>query len=256
MTIAIAYIRNAVNPPELIVASDSRLSGGERWDCCRKIFPLRRGDSAIVFTGDIERFFPIISQITAFCDEHKKNYSRATALPDLFRHILDLANSLVSQISDLPSGYKYPYGTCTILLCGWNWSPKKGDNNCFIKEMKYQSKKGVFVQRRRNFSSSKSHAGIHKIIPIGDCIPAFLKEYAKLANRQTTLDMEPIEIMQKIIDIPHIDSIGGIVQCVKIYQHYNSLPITIQRNECRYLMGRRLFDWEEVSMETATYILV
>lgn len=254
MTIAFTYIRNHVNPPELIIASDSRLSGGERWDSCRKIYPLRRGDSAIVFTGEIERFFPIISQVMSFCDGHKKNYSRAEPLPDLFNKILLLANYLVKQISDLPKGLKFPTGNCTILLCGWNWSPKKGDSDCFIKEMKYHPRLGTFVPMRKKFDQKNDYKK-HKIIVIGDCVPRFWSEYSQRASLLNVLDMEPLDIFQKIIDLPDMDTIGGVVQAVKIYKHLNTLPILISKSQCKYLYGRKLFNWEDVSMETSHYDL-
>ena len=47
MTLVAAWIRQRSERDELIVASDSRLSFGARWDCCPKVFPLAREDSVL-----------------------------------------------------------------------------------------------------------------------------------------------------------------------------------------------------------------
>lgn len=62
--------------------------------------------------------------------------------------------------------------------------------------------------------------------------------------------MEPLKIFQGIIDSRKFPSIGGTLQAIKIYKHYNILPISVSRNNKRFLYGRELFDWEEISYET------
>jgi hypothetical protein len=52
MTLVSAWIRDTGHGQQMIVASDSRLSFGARWDCCPKIFPLQRNDSVLAFCGE------------------------------------------------------------------------------------------------------------------------------------------------------------------------------------------------------------
>jgi Putative serine esterase (DUF676) len=51
MTITIAWTRTAGATKELLIASDSRLTGVGHVDVCQKIFPLDRGDSFFGFCG-------------------------------------------------------------------------------------------------------------------------------------------------------------------------------------------------------------
>lgn len=56
MTIIATWIAQNIENSEnkyLVVASDSRVTGGGAWDCCPKIFPLGREDSVIAFRNSI-----------------------------------------------------------------------------------------------------------------------------------------------------------------------------------------------------------
>ena len=62
MTISIAWVRNVGATKELVVASDSRLSFGCRWDCCPKVLALPRGDAAMCFAGNTMYAYPVMLQ--------------------------------------------------------------------------------------------------------------------------------------------------------------------------------------------------
>ena len=47
MTVVVGWIREINDAQELIIASDSRLCGGYRWDNCPKILTFPRNDCAI-----------------------------------------------------------------------------------------------------------------------------------------------------------------------------------------------------------------
>ena len=60
MTLCVAWIREVNNEKELIFATDSCLSGGERWHSGVKLFELPREDCLICFAGETKRTYPLI----------------------------------------------------------------------------------------------------------------------------------------------------------------------------------------------------
>ncbi len=58
MTLSLAWIRSVGTVEELVFASDSRLRGGQVWDCCPKIMTLPRTDCLISFAGDTSYAYP------------------------------------------------------------------------------------------------------------------------------------------------------------------------------------------------------
>ena len=105
MTIVATWIENKndkSNHQRLVVASDSRLSGGGVWDCCPKIFPLDRDDSVIAFCGNTYFTYPLILQILTTIKSYRKSASREMVLCDLASHITKLINDMLEQVNELP----------------------------------------------------------------------------------------------------------------------------------------------------------
>ena len=57
MTISIAWTRKVYDYEELVFVSDSRLTGGKKFDACPKILALPRTDCAIAFANTSGRVF-------------------------------------------------------------------------------------------------------------------------------------------------------------------------------------------------------
>jgi hypothetical protein len=62
MTLGMAWARSMGDIRELIVASDSRLGGGQFWDANPKVMLLPRNDCVISFAGDTNDAYPIMLQ--------------------------------------------------------------------------------------------------------------------------------------------------------------------------------------------------
>lgn len=54
MTITTAWVRTLRDCKELIIVSDSRLNGGKKMDCGRKVIALPRSDAFICFAGNTD----------------------------------------------------------------------------------------------------------------------------------------------------------------------------------------------------------
>src|SRR6476620_7083674 len=121
MTISIAWVRKVATIEELVVASDSRLSFGCRWDCCPKVLALPRGDAVIAFAGNTMYAYPVMLQVIAAVAQHPRLRSRGMNLDDLKGHLLRVLNSMVSLIHDLPSNTETDPDT-SFLFGGWSWN--------------------------------------------------------------------------------------------------------------------------------------
>ena len=63
MTIGLAWIgKRADGREHLYIASDSRVTGGQRLDACPKILTLPRSDCTLCFAGHTAATFPLMIQ--------------------------------------------------------------------------------------------------------------------------------------------------------------------------------------------------
>ena len=60
MTLCTAHIRQVNDTEELVFATDSCLTGGEKWKHGIKLFELPRKDCLLCFAGDTFRAYPLV----------------------------------------------------------------------------------------------------------------------------------------------------------------------------------------------------
>ncbi len=82
MTIAVGWLRKLDKVQELVVCTDSRLSGYGRWDCGPKLIPLPRQDCVLAFAGHTLYAYPILIQTLSAVSQHPKIMSRALDLAE------------------------------------------------------------------------------------------------------------------------------------------------------------------------------
>src|SRR5436189_1023175 len=104
MTLVAAWIRQVSSGEQLVVASDSRLSFGARWDCCPKVFPLSRNDSVLAFCGDTLFAYPVLLQLTKSIQNYAKSESRELDITDLRPHFLKIIERMRTEVGALPKG--------------------------------------------------------------------------------------------------------------------------------------------------------
>lgn len=81
MTISIAWVRKIKGSEELILVSDSRLSGNATyWDQCSKVLTLPRSDSAIGFAGSTDFAYPLMQQLYLSISSYKRSRDRVIEL--------------------------------------------------------------------------------------------------------------------------------------------------------------------------------
>ncbi|HET9769036.1 MAG TPA: hypothetical protein VFS60_19475 [Thermoanaerobaculia bacterium] len=249
MTLLAAWIRESGSSIQLNLAADSRLSFGARWDCCPKIVPLIRNDSALAFCGATLFAYPMLLQLSNAIRNYPKAESRELDIAKLRPHFLKTIDSMRSQVTNLPQG---EHGIDTtdfkILLAGW--SSKMGQFKAW--SLHFDAATGAFGHRAMSFHQ-KHFAGTKPFLFMGDRVREayhLLREKLKERGKLTKggLDMEPLEILVDMCESDQYPEIGGPPQLVRIYSYASVLPINVlwPRNHSRYVayFGRPLLSYE------------
>lgn len=249
MTLVTAWIRETSNGGQLVVASDSRLSFGARWDCCPKIFPLTRNDSLLAFCGDTAFAYPILLQLVNAVRNYEKAESREMDIADLRSHFLKVIESMRGQVADLPKGNHCIDPTDFIILFA-GYSSKLSKYKAW--SLYFDKAKGKFNHKALSFHSKRT-GGTKPFLFIGDNVSDAVRLlYSKLKDRKklTTggLDMEPLEVLTEMCEARKYDKIGGPPQLAKVYSHVNVLPVNVlwPRSNPQYVahFGRPLLSYE------------
>lgn len=247
MTISIAWVRKIKTVEELVIASDSRLSFGCRWDCCPKILAIPRGDSAICFAGNTMYAYPVMLQAIAAVTQHPRLLSRGMNLDDLKGHLLRVLNSMVSLIHDLPKGGDSDPDT-TFLFAGWSW--KHSRFKIWLLHYDTHQRKFTFrpASRWRGLNSEKvfTFTGDYEA-NYKERLISLLRKKKKIAGGG--FDMEPLEILRDMLRDPSFDLIGGAPQIMKVYKYSSCKPYAVfwpnKSAAIVNLLGRPLLDYEQ-----------
>src|SRR5688572_25005430 len=101
MTIGAAWLgRRRDGREHLYIASDSRISGGQRLDACPKIITLPRSDCALCFAGDTAATYPLMLQLANAISAHEPSRERSLDIGHVKAHLLRVFTDLISRIKD------------------------------------------------------------------------------------------------------------------------------------------------------------
>jgi hypothetical protein len=255
MTLGMAWVRTTGRTRELIVASDSRLSGGQAWDAAPKIMLLPRTDCVISFAGDTNDAYPLMLQACNAILMHQPAINRALDISDLKGHLIRVMNHVRAYISNLPRGEEIaPPPEAIFMLAGYSWRMKEFR----IWQFHYHHHINEFTFKPINFWRARTGNSPKKIGFVGDkdaikrassLLISMLRERRKLD--QGGLNMEPLEVLRDIIRSEEFPSVGGPLQVVKLYEHMNAVPFAVywpsRSNGEVTLLGRALMPYETAS---------
>jgi hypothetical protein len=245
MTLGMAWIRSTGSVQELVVASDSRLSGGQCWDANPKIMLLPRSDCVISFAGNTNDAYPLMLQAYNAIAMFEDTAKRRSDITFLKGHLVRVFNHSRKFIGKLPHGQIHPDPPEAIfMLAGYSWRQK-----CFrIWRLVYHSDID-----RYTFHSGRPEP--YTIAFVGD------KEAIAIARRRLNvllkargkpnfdnLNMEPFEVLRDVIRSGDCHTVGGAPQVVKVYEHMNVAPIGVYWPDRAHgvptLLGRPLLPYE------------
>lgn len=130
MTLVTAYIRQANYTEELVFATDSCLTGGEKWKHGIKLFELPRKDCLLCFTGKTFRAYPLVLNLISsiHLDDHIN--SANSSIEDVINYLSDLFTDLVTKIvSEVPGENVHELRAgARFLFGGWDWKKNSFSN--------------------------------------------------------------------------------------------------------------------------------
>lgn len=258
MTIAIAWIRQLKGRgEELVFCTDSRLSGGKRFDRCSKIFGFVRTDAAICFAGATDWAYPMMVATARAAEAHFPSATRALILPKFKSHVVALLNEMRSAVHSFAQNENLP--DVTFLFGGYDWISKRFR----LWRIVFEPKTNVFRAHEGGGGAGFSKLGKIEIAGDADYIKdtrARLKtilqaKYGLGMNQppQSRFDLEPFEVVRDMLRVAKSsDTIGGAPQLFKVYQHMNA------RHQCVfwpqktggsvYYCGRPLLSYENTDL--------
>jgi hypothetical protein len=252
MTLGIAWVRVVGGTRELVVSSDSRLSGGQSWDGNPKIILLPRSDAVISFAGSTNDAYPLMIQAVNAINMYPPAQDRTMDIADLKGHLVRVFNHSRESISNLPNGYNQPEDPGAIfMLSGYSWRTKR----FHIWKLHFDPEIRRYTFRPTSVWSGQEAEAYKLIAYVGDDeavadakrrLVELLRERGKLQTG--SLDMEPLEVLRDVIRESKFRSVGGPIQLVKIYEHANVVPVGIfwptRESGTICVLGRSLMDYE------------
>jgi hypothetical protein len=258
MTITLAWVTHHLIPPEIVVASDSRLRARGPIDQAQKLYQLQRGDCCLSFCGDAQIAYPLFVQVSVALDNHMRTSSRAEDVTSLIGRIENMLNNMIDAWK-LPTADKAAdlAGT-NILFAGWSWRFARHHIGIFKLESNHRFHfHRVAVKLPHPWRAEKKP----DLFFIGDYKTEYLEKLAGILrqryptpsqkqNKKVLIqwDYEPVEALQALLREPDPGdsrAIGGAPQVVKIYPFARTTPIVVRTGKDQhFLLGRRLFSWE------------
>ena len=220
MTLCTAHIRQVNGSEEIIFATDSCLTGGEKWKHGIKLFELPRKDCLLCFAGSTLRAYPLVLNLVSSIHMDKYLESPSSTLTDVLDYVselfTDLVHKIISEIAgenihELRSGVKF-------LFAGWDWSA----NGFRIWELFYSEETESFLFNELTSDDSKMRFYTF----LGDPEPKIEQEakrrFKELLDKEdlmdSKLDMEPLKILRDISLDRDIREVDGSLQIAKVYK--------------------------------------
>jgi hypothetical protein len=219
MTLSVAFIRRLperVQREELVFASDSRLSGGQRLDHGTKIFELPRTDALLSFAGQIEYAYPFAHQLITAIRIYPRSADRRYPLGKARGHMLRVFEQMYRSIHGLPVGQLLPIEgdpPVQFLFGGYIWHTKRF--GIWYVDLDRIARTFRFRRGGRFFFIGDKDAVVEA--------RRRTQQLLRVRGRDSlTIDMEPFEVLRDIIREGRYAYVGGAPQVAKVYEHLNT----------------------------------
>lgn len=228
MTLVAAWLRQNSTLRELVVASDSRIRGGEAWDACPKIMPLPRPATIMAMSGDATEAYAFLVQALNACHILSGNISGQTDIGYFAKKLRDIYADSRTHVSDLDSTGKASIPNLDVVLLGWSWRRLRYEGFSY----KFNRKGELWMDRLPLAPETA-----YPVYLFGDAAPEARKRLREIkeernlptprrgdpAARQVAdhafFDWEPLEVLLSIIGDERMTTVGGAPQIARIYQY-------------------------------------
>ena len=224
MTLCTAYIRQANDTEELVFATDSCLTGGEKWKHGIKLFELPRKDCLLCFAGDTMRAYPLVLNLVSSIHLDKYLQSPSATLEEVLEFLSELFTKLVKTITEVDrERIHLERGSAEFLFGGWDW--QKGANGAFrVWKLYYSEGVEGFIFDELSNSSNQTifYTFMGNAESFGDIEKEAKDRFKKLLSDEdkigSKLDMEPLRILCGISLDKSIREVDGSLQIAKVYK--------------------------------------
>lgn len=225
MTLVTAYIRQANDTEELVFATDSCLTGGEKWKHGIKLFELPRKDCLLCFAGDTMRAYPLVLNLVSSIQLDKYLQSPSAILEEVLEFVSELFTKLVKTVTELhKERIHLDRGSAEFLFGGWDW--QKGPHGSFrVWKLYYSaSVEGFIFDELTNDTSQNffytfiGNADKDKIDIIAEAKDRFKKILFDEDKFNSKLDMQPLRVLSSISLDKSIREVDGSLQIAKVYK--------------------------------------
>ncbi len=214
MTLCMAWIRKDGQEEELVMVTDSRLTGGESWDSGVKLFELPRVDCLLCFAGATSRAYPLILNSISSIKFDSNLASPHTDIHDVLEYLIELFSTLVSEIKETVGNADDVRSEAQFLFGGWSWRKQQ----FCIWRLYYSPVLKGFTHQSVNTDDARvfTFMGDHEEEAEAG-LEAQLRDAGKILSG--TLDMEPLQVLAQMSrDTENYRPIGGAIQIAKVYQ--------------------------------------
>ena len=220
MTLCVAWIRQVNDTEELVFATDSVLTGGEKWENGIKLFELPRKDCLLSFAGSTARAYPLILNLVSSISFDKYLESASTNIAEVLLHISDLFTSLVKLIkSEVPKTDIHELRSeARFIFGGWDWN--KGIFRVWKLYYSKDAEGFIFDEITNDDSKTRFYTfiGDAQIDIEKESKERFKKMLVDEDKMDSKLDMEPLKILREIALDGNIREVGGSLQIAKVYK--------------------------------------
>lgn len=247
MTLAVAFIRkvpNRQNRDELVIAADTTLTGGQRFDQGTKIFQLPRSDALFCFSGLTYYAYPLALQLATAIGCYNRSTDRRHPLRRVVQHASRIFSQSFELIHHTPSDGMPVDMPASFLFAGFSWH----DNA-------YKIWKIAMDREGRRFpltEVTEPYAFIGTEAALPDAEARLQQLLQQRGKTSAELDMEPFEVLRDIVRSARYDDIGGVPQMAKVFRHmtthfYATLWPCADGRIRPHAFGRPQKGWERTS---------
>jgi hypothetical protein len=214
MTLCVAWIRQTDQEKELVMATDSRLTGGESWDSGVKLFELPRHDCLLCFAGSTVRAYPLILNSISSIKFDSTLANSYTDIHDVLDSLLELFSSLVIDIREGVEDINELRGQAEFLFGGWSWRKQQ----FCIWRLYYEPALEVFTHEFLNPHDARVIKFLGNNVNDAErLLKGKLEDVGKIISG--TFDMEPLLVLAEMSRDQNLyRPIGGALQIAKVYQ--------------------------------------
>ncbi len=233
MTLIAIWIRRNSTLEELVIAADSRISGGESWDSCPKIVPLPHPGTAMIMSGDAEEAYAFLIHAINTCHLLDGHIAGRTDIRYLARELKRVYNDNREHVTDLPIGDRKHTPKIKVALAGWSWRRSRFELYTFqyspegslsMTEVKTISTELGFRCTFMGDAEKEANAELRILLSRGQSagllpLPMRGHPFEESMQRRMYFDWEPLEVLLKLIASKTARTVGGAPQVARIYQN-------------------------------------